>query len=373
MSDRILVGTRKGFFTITRGNAGWDIDKAALLGDPVTMLLEDRHGAVHVAQDMGHFGAKIKRSADGGDTWEERAVPQYPQMPDGYEEIDPIRQTPVKWALRTVWSLENGHADRPDEIWCGTIPGGLFRSGDGGESWQIVEGLWYHPDRKNWVGGGADFPGIHSILIDPRDADTVRIGVSCGGVWVSENAGESWDCRGVGQRAEYMPPEQALNPAAQDPHCVVQCPSEPNRVWIQHHNGIFRSDDSGDTCTEIFCKDPSSFGFATVVDPADPDTAWFIPGVRDQQRYPRDGSLVVTRTHDAGESFTVLTNGLPQRHAYDLVYRHSFSIDASGQRLAFGSTTGNFWISEDRGDTWSLVSSTLPPVYCVRFAGHLTS
>jgi len=368
MSDRIWVGTRKGLFAIERSTAGWSITDAMLLGDPVTMLVEDRNGAIHAAQDMGHFGSKIKRSVDSGNSWEERAVPQYPEMPEGYEEIDPIHNLPVKWDLRTIWSLENGHRDRPNELWCGTIPGGLFRSSDGGDTWQMVEGLWYHPDRKNWVGGGADFPGIHSILIDPRSADTVRIGVSCGGIWVSEDGGEKWDCRGVGQRAEYMPPEQAMNPAVQDPHCVVQCSTNPDRIWIQHHNGIFRSDDAGDTCSEIVCENPSSFGFATVVDPNDPDTAWFIPGVKDQQRYPRDGSLVVTRTADAGETFESLTNGLPQTHAYDLVYRHALDIDGRGERLAFGSTTGNFWVSENRGEHWTQISSTLPPVYCVKFS-----
>lgn len=368
MSDRILVGTRKGFFAIAKHRGQWSIDKAELLGDPVTMLVEDRSGAIHAAQDMGHFGVKIKRSTDKGATWEERSVPQYPAMPEGYEEIDPIRQTPVKWDMRSIWSLENGHPDRPQELWCGTIPGGLFRSTDAGESWAIVEGLWYHPDRKNWVGGGADFPGIHSIIVDPRAPDTLRIGVSCGGIWVTENGGSDWEVRGVGQRAEYMPPEQAMDPAVQDPHCVVQCATNPDRIWIQHHNGIFRSDDAGDTCTEIVCEDPSSFGFATVVDPNDADTAWFIPGVKDQHRYPRDGRLVVTRTSDAGKSFETLTEGLPQQHAYDLVYRHGFDIDATGNTLAFGSTTGNFWVSENRGESWTPVSSTLPPVYCVKFS-----
>ena len=368
MADQLLVGTRKGFFTITRNGSDWSVDKAELLGDPVTMVLEDRSGAIHVAQDMGHFGVKIKRSRDGGASWEERAIPQYPAMPEGYEELDPIRKTPVKWDLKTIWSLENGHADRPQELWCGTIPGGLFRSRDGGDSWQIVESLWHHPDRKNWMGGGADFPGIHSILVDPRAPDTVRIAISCAGIWVSEDGGQQWEVRGVGQRAAYMPAEQAMEPGVQDPHCVVQCAADPDRIWVQHHNGIFRSDDAGDTCTEVVCEQPSSFGFATVVDPNDPDTAWFVPGIEDQLRYPRDGRLVVTRTRDAGKSFEILSNGLPQQHAYDLVYRHALDIDGDGERLAFGSTTGNFWISEDRGENWTHISATLPPVYCVRFS-----
>lgn len=368
MSRRILIGTRKGFFRIARNKSGWAIDQAELLGDPATMLVEDRNGAIHVAQDMGHFGVKMKRSGDGGATWEERAVPQYPPLPEGHEEIDPIRKVPVKWDLKTIWSLENGHSNNADELWCGTIPGGLFHSDNGGDSWDLVTELWNHPARRNWMGGGADLPGIHSILIDPRAPATIKVGVSIGGIWVSEDGGKLWENRGVGQRAEYTPPEHALDPGAQDPHCVVQCAADPNRIWIQHHNGIFRSDDAGDTCSEVVCEHPSSFGFATVVDPGDPDTAWFIPGVKDEQRYPRDGRLVVTRTTDAGQSFDVLSHGLPQQHAYDLIYRHAFDIDGTGEILAFGSTTGNFWISENRGANWQLLSATLPPVYCVKFA-----
>lgn len=368
MNRRILIGTRKGFFAITRRGGEWAIETAELLGDPITMLTEDRGGAIHVAQDMGHFGVKFRRSRDGGSSWEEREVPQYPPMPEGYEEIDPIRQTPVEWKLRSVWALENGHPERPNELWCGTIPGGLFRSEDGGASWQLVETLWNHPARKTWMGGGADYPGIHSILVDPRAADTIKVGVSCAGLWVSEDGGKQWEVRGVGQRAEYCPPEHAMDPGIQDPHCIVQCAANPDRLWVQHHNGIFRSDDGGDTCSEVVCERPSSFGFATVVDPNDPDTAWFIPGIKDDQRYPSEGKLVVTRTRDAGASFDVLTNGLPQQHAYDLVLRHAFDIDDSGECLAFGSTTGNFWISEDRGEHWSLFNSSLPPVYCVKFA-----
>lgn len=367
MSETILVGTRKGLFKVARSRSGWSIENASLLGDPVTMVLPESSEVFHAAQDMGHFGVKIKRSTDAGGTWEERAVPTYPPLPEGREDVDPIRKTPVPWSLKTIWSLERGHASRPQELWCGTIPGGLFRSRDGGESWQIVESLWYHEDRPHWVGGGADFPGIHSIMIDPRSAGTIKIGVSCAGLWVSEDDGARWDCWGKGMRAAFAPPEEALNPKIQDPHRIVQCQSAPDHIWIQHHNGIFRSTNAGRTCDEIVCENPSSFGFATVTHPVDPKVAWFVPGVKDEARYPVDGKLVVTRTRDGGGTFDKLTKGLPQSHAYDLVYRHGLDIDPSGDRLVFGSTTGNLWVSEDQGDSWQAVSSTLPPVYCVRF------
>jgi photosystem II stability/assembly factor-like uncharacterized protein len=168
-------------------------------------------------------------------------------------------------------------------------------------------------------------------------------------------------------RAVYMPPEQAFDPDVQDPHRVVQCRANPDRLWVQHHNGIFRSDDGGKVWVEIKEAGPSTFGFAVVVHPEQPDTAWFVPAIKDEKRIPVDGKVVVTRTRDGGKSFQTLRNGLPQEHAYDLVFRHALDIDGTGNRLAFGSTTGSLWVSEDQGDTWQTVSTNLPPVYCVRF------
>lgn len=360
-----MVGTRKGVFSCGRHGKEWRIDHAALLGDPVSMLLGEADGTLHAAQDLGHFGVKMKRSRDGGATWEERPVPAYPPKPDDVVDLDPMRNTPIPWNVMKVWSLEASQRD--GELWCGTIPGGLFHSRDGGDSWRLVESLWNHSDRKAWFGGGADFPGIHSILVDPRNPDVIRLGVSCGGLWISTDGGKSWECRGEGMRAAYMPPDQAFNRKVQDPHCVVQCEAAPDHLWVQHHNGIFLSLDGGLTCREIETAQPSSFGFAVAVHPNDPGTAWFVPGVKDEKRYPVDGALVVTRTRDGAETFDVLRKGLPQQHAYDLVYRHGLDIDADGATLAFGSTTGNLWLSEDQGDHWLQVSSHLPPIYCVRF------
>jgi hypothetical protein len=352
-------------FVLRRRGATWRIEHAALLGDPVTMALGAPDDSLLAAQDMGHFGVKMKRSRDGGATWEDRPVPKYPPKPEGVEDVDPTRRTPVPWDNKRVWALEASPSS--GDLWCGTIPGALFRSTDGGESWQIVESLWSHPGRKGWFGGGAEYPGIHSVLVDPRDERTIRIGVSCGGLWTSRDDGASWTLEGRGMRAAFMPPDQALDPAFQDPHRIVQCESDPDRLWIQHHNGIFRSDDGGVTCSEVQTAQPSSFGFAVAVHPDDPKTAWFVPGVKDEKRYPVDGALVVTRTRDGAETFDVLRDGLPQQHAYDIVYRHGLDIDADGETLAFGSTTGNLWLSEDQGDHWQQVSASLPPIYCVRF------
>jgi hypothetical protein len=168
-------------------------------------------------------------------------------------------------------------------------------------------------------------------------------------------------------RAAFMPPERQFDQDIQDPHLLVQCRAEPDAMWVQHHNGVFRSTDGAATWTELHDVPPSTFGFAVAVHPADPDTAWFVPAIKDEKRIPVDARVVVTRTRDGGRTFEVLRNGLPQTHAYDLTFRHALDVDASGTRLAFGSTTGSLWVSEDQGDHWQAISHHLPPIHCVRF------
>jgi photosystem II stability/assembly factor-like uncharacterized protein len=366
MTDKLFVSTRKGLFRVGREAAGWHVEGVDFLGDNVTLTLSDpRSGRHFAALDHGHFGVKLHRSTATG--WEEIAVPAYPQKPEGLEEND-IWGRPLAWSMARIWALAAGGADEPGVIWCGTLPGGLFRSEDHGDSWSMVRSLWDHPKRKQWAGGGADLPGLHSILVDPRNSQRVWIAVSTGGIWFTEDSGDSWTQRGDGMRAEYVPPELTNDPIAQDVHCLAQCRAFPHRMWVQHHNGIFVSSDEGRTFSEITGVEPSVFGFPVVVHPNDPDTAWFVPEIKDEKRIPRDGRLVVTRTRDGGRTFEILNEGLPQSHAYDLVYRHALAIDDTGERLAFGSTTGGLWVSEDQGDRWSNVTHTLPPIYAVRFA-----
>jgi hypothetical protein len=367
MSDRLLVSTRKGLFTIERKDRAWSIAKVDFLADNVTLALRDpRDGRTYAALNHGHFGAKLHRSR--GDGWEEIAAPAYPVKPDGLVDRDGWGKD-IPYSLLEIFSLETGGPDGPGLLWCGTIPGGLFRSRDHGASWELIRSLWDNPKRQKWMGGGTEWPAIHSICVDPRDSNIVRIGVSCGGVWETRDGGDTWACKADGMFAAFMPPDQGRDPDIQDPHCLVQSPSAPDRLWVQHHNGIFRSDDASRSWVEVTDVPPSSFGFAVAVHPKEPDTAWFVPGVKDEQRIPVDGKLVVTRTRDAGKSFDVLRAGLPQQHAYDVVYRHALSVDETGDRLAFGSTTGGLWISEDQGDHWRELSHTLPPVHAVRFAG----
>lgn len=360
MSDKLLVATRKGLFTVVRGSGGWSVTGGDFLGDNVTMVLPDpRDGATYAALNLGHFGVKLHRRESDGAEWNEIPAPAFEQAAEGDDDGPTVSQ---------VWILESGGPDRPGVLWAGTLPGGLFKSDDHGATWHLNRPLWDRPERDKWFGGGYDDPGIHSISVDPRDSRHLAVGVSCGGAWFTRDDGETWDCRTQGMYADYMPPERREDPAIQDPHRLVRCPAQPDALWVQHHNGVFRSTDGGASWSAIENVAPSTFGFAVAVHPEDGDTAWLIPAVKDECRIPVDGKVVVARTRDGGQSFEVLTDGLPQHRAYDLVFRHALDIDGSGTRLAFGSTTGSLWVSENQGDSWQTIASHLPPVYAVRFA-----
>jgi len=356
MSDRLLVGTKKGLFELRRSQGTWSIAATHFLGDPISMLLADpRDGALYAAEALGHFGVKLQRSRDGGESWQEMPAPAFPKSDTNGLTVS------------YLFCLETAGADRSGWLWCGTIPGGLFLSKDNGESWTVNQALLDLPERKDWMGGGFDHAGVASICVDPRNSAQITIGVSTGGVWRSDDDGTSWRAASEGMYADYYPPPRNHAPEVQDIHRLVQCPAAPDSLWAQHHNGVFRSTDGARTWQEVTTIRPAKFGFAVAVHPHDPDTAWFVPGVKDECRLPVDARLAVARTHDGARSFEVLTKGLPQQHAYDLVYRHALSIDATGTRLAMGSTTGHLWVTEDGGDSWTMVAGHMPPISCVRF------
>ncbi|HDR9159437.1 TPA: exo-alpha-sialidase [Burkholderia vietnamiensis] len=372
MNDRLLVATRKGLFVLhADGDGGWSLGEPHFIGEPVGMTLADpRDGTLYAALHLGHFGVKLHRRRADADEWEECAVPVYPPQPAdagaGTTDAAAPAAPRAPWTLQQIWSLEPGGADEPGVLWAGTIPGGLFRSDDGGDSWALNRALWDRPERAGWFGGGYDAPGIHSVMVDPRDSRHLTVGISCGGVWQSVDGGASWHVSADGMEADYMPPERRGEPNVQDPHRVVQCAAAPDVLWTQHHCAIFRSTDGAAHWQRIDAQ-PSSFGFAVAVHPKDPDTAWFVPAVKDACRIPVNGRFVVTRTRDGGRSFESLSNGLPPAPAYDLVYRHGLAVDDTGTRLAMASTTGGLWTSGDGGENWRQVSAHLPPVYCVRF------
>lgn len=367
MGDQSLhVATRKGLFVVEGRGADARITGEHFVGDNVSLTLTDpRDGAWYAVLDHGHFGVKLHRSSDAGASWVEVGVPAFPPKPDGFVDID-MWGRDRDWALMGIWSLEIA-PDADGALWCGTSPGGLFRSDDRGETWTIVESLWNHECRVRWQGGGLDQPAIHSICVDPRDTRRVVIAVSSGGVWRTTDLGETWAPHTKGMVATWVPPEQAEDPEHQDPHCVVQSPSNPDVFWCQHHMGIWHSANDLTRWEQLYST-PSSFGFPVAVHPHDAERAWFVPAHSDQKRAPIDGRVVVTRTRDGGRTFEEVTNGLPQVHAYDLVLRHALDITSDGDALAFGSTTGNLWVTADQGDHWHAVAGNLPPIYSVRYA-----
>jgi hypothetical protein len=316
--------------------------------------------SLYAALDLGHFGSKLWRRDRSG-TWSELGVPAFPPKPDDATD------DPHPWSLGKIWGLEPGGID--GRLWAGTMPGGLFRSDDAGVSWVLNETLWRMPERKQWFGvAGGEQPGISTVLVDPRNPKDIRVGVSTAGVWASTDDGASWSIINQGMYNEYMPPERMGEPMTQDIHQLARCRAHPEVMWCQHHNGVFRSGDAGHTWTEVKAIKPSKFGFAVAAHPTDRDTAWFVPATKDERRIPVEGKIVVARTRDGGKSFDVLTRGLPQRHAYDLTWRHALCVDSTGERLAFGTTSGGLWISENGGDSWSAPEARLPPVSVVRFA-----
>ncbi|MGH6637650.1 MAG: exo-alpha-sialidase [Polaromonas sp.] len=367
----LWVGTRKGLFVVRGGAGKWRIGEPHFAGEPVTQVLVDPHdGAWYAALRLGHFGVKLRKSLDGGAAWQEIAAPAFPTKPtDG-----PWKDDPTPWNVDLIWGLESGPSSSSpsspssSRLWAGCLPAGLFTSADGGASWQLVESLWMRPERKDWQGGGYDHAGIHSILIDPRDARHITVGISCGGVWQSRDAGESWTSTSAGLKADYMPPERRDDPNVQDPHRVAQCAGEPDTLWLQHHCGLYRSSDGGLQWDAIAAPAPSGFGFCVAAHPRDPLHAWLVPAHSDGRRIPVDGRMVVNETRDGGASFVSHTAGLPQQDAYHLVYRHALAVSSDGQTLAMGSTTGGLWVSEDAGQSWHGVSNDLPPIAVVQLA-----
>lgn len=215
MADRLLVSTHKGLFPFQRvGSDRWKAEQPAFLGEDVTLtLLDRRSGRLHAALNLGHFGVKRHISDDGGNTWTEASVPAY----DEHDQvITGDGKDPQPAALKLIWALEAGGEDQPGRLWAGTAPGGLFRSDDDGETWTLVRSLWDRDERKHWFGGGYDWPAIHSICVDPNNSRSIRLAISCGGAWLSDDDGETWTI-GTGMKADFMPPDRSMTPIFRTP------------------------------------------------------------------------------------------------------------------------------------------------------------
>ena len=384
MSDRILLGTRKGTFVVEKVGGRWTPRLAGHAGAGVNFVARDPStGTLWAALGHGHWGAKLSRSTDGGSTWADAAQVKYPEGARYLANPDPGESEDAKARVRDatllkLWCIAFAKSGR---IWVGTIPGGLFHSDDGGESFELNLPLWNHESRggdlfsgegtgtTHWFGtpaseSGEFAPGIHSIAIDPRDDRRVLVAVSTAGVLETTDGGRTWRGRNKGMLMDYLP-----NPSADwghDPHFVTLCANDPDHVWQQNHCGVFYSADGASTWTKVSAPERGvHFGFPVAADENDGKTAWVVPGKADSERMTIGGGLFVARTNDGGASWEDLREGLPQEGAYDVVYRHA--LHNSGNRLAFGSTTGNLYVSENRGDSWQAVSHNLPPIYSVRF------
>ncbi len=383
--DRILIGTRKGTFIAEKVLRRWRPRLVGHAGVGVNFVTRDpATGNLWALLGHGHWGAKLSCSVDGGGAWEDAPQIKYPEgaryigheMPDEQGNAGTV----VKPAtLLKLWYMAFG-TDGTQYV--ATIPGGLFVSRDGGRSFELNRPLWNHESRggdlfagegsgeTQWFGtpaseGGEFAPGIHSITVDPRDPKRLLVAVSTAGVLETTDGGESWVGRNTGMLNDYLP-----DPAAEwghDPHFIERSFNDPDRVWQQNHSGVFFSANSGATWKRVSAPEQGvHFGFPVAVDDDDGEIAWVVPGKADNARMAIDGGLFVARTQDGGQRWEQLREGLPQDCAHDVVYRHA--LDCAGDRLAFGSTTGNLYVSEDRGESWFFVASNLPPIYSVRFA-----
>ena len=346
----LLVGTAKGLFRINRNAAGapWRIDGPHLAGYSVLHTLEAPDGRFFAATSHKVWGAHIYVSDDRGSTWTSLdAVPGHPAASG-------------RGATKAIWFL----ALAGDTLFAGIDPAGLFRSDDHGASWQPVAGLNEHPTRSTWEPSKGCF-AVHSVYIDSGRPDIIVAAVSAGGVYRSEDGGETWQPANAGVRAENLPeryPETGHNV-----HRVIMHPQVPSRLYRQCYNGTYRSDDGGRSWTEITAGLPSDFGYGIVVDPNDPDAVFQIPESSSHMRAPVDGKLRVYRSRDAGATWESASSGLPAEHVYVTVLREAMDIDAGEPcGVYFGTSGGQLFASPDAGDSWEELASYLPRILNVK-------
>jgi hypothetical protein len=361
--QKLLVGTGKGLVVYEKKDQTWKISAVHFQGLPASYVYEDEiTDTWWVAINHRHWGPKLHYSTNQGKDWQTISAPRYPSD----TEVKPGKRA----SLKKIWAMHHAGPEKPGALWIGTEPGGLFYRPGANQPFELVKGLWNHPSRKDenqWFGAGRDYPFIHSIVVDPRDSRHVYIAVSCAGVFETRDGGHTWHPCNKGLIAAYLPNPQVE--VGHDPHLLLACEANPSILWQQNHCGIFRSTDGGRQWDNITGKDGfPDYGFALAINHQDPEMAWVIPAVSDEIRTAKDLALCVCRTKDGGQTWEELRNGLPQTNCFDIVFRHSMAI--SGPSLAFGSTTGNLYISSDYGDHWELLSSHLARVDCLVFTSE---
>ena len=346
----LVLGTKKGLFVLegTRPDA-FEVTLRAFPGEPVDYATRDpRNGRLFAAVGSPIYGPKIYYQDDPGEEWTQAAGVALPEGGDA--------------ALERIWVIKPGEAD--GLMYAGGDPGVLFESRDGGASWELNQALWTHPTRGDWQPGGGGLC-LHSIVPWPGDPDRLLVAVSAAGIWITEDGGKSWRQSNRGLSAPYLPEEVQETSTALCVHHVERSPSRPERLFLQFHGGVFRSDDAGESWVDIASGLVSDFGFPLAVDPDDPDSAYLIPLRADVDRVTPEGQVRVFETRDAGATWNGRGSGLPQSHAYLTVLRLAFDRAKAGDALElyFGATSGEVFGSHDAGAEWFSVFSRLPPVF----------
>jgi photosystem II stability/assembly factor-like uncharacterized protein len=368
MADTLWIGTRKGLFALRAGGArrSWRLAGPQFLGHIIHHVVQDPREppVLLMAAKTGHLGPTVFRSEDRGRSWREAAEPPAFRKAAVGEEAR---------AVQRVFWLTPGQRGERGSWYAGSSPAGLFRSVDGGVRWQPVAGFNDHPMRPKWAAFGTpDGEFLHSILVDPRDAAHLYIAISIGGVFESTDAGHNWTPLNEGCAADFLP--DANVPFGHDPHCMVQHPAMPDRLYQQNHCGIYRLDRPGRRWLRIGSAMPKKIGdigFPIVLDPRDPDTAWVLP-MDGQTVWPRTsiaGKPAVYRTRDGGASWRRLDRGLPRSQAGFTVLRQAMCTDARDRPgVYFGTTAGEVWASSNAGESWGCIVRHLPEIYSLSHA-----
>ncbi|HEY3846791.1 MAG TPA: sialidase family protein [Acetobacteraceae bacterium] len=347
----ILVGTKKGAFTLASDpqRRSWELRGPFCEAWPLNHVVADPDsGTIYAGGGNEWFGPAVWKSTDLGASWTHSSEGLAYQA----------GETPIK----SVWSL----ASSAGGLYAGVEPAGLFRSTDGGQSWQHVAGLREHPSRPNWQPGGGGLI-LHSLVPHPTDTKQLWIGISAAGVFHTEDGGDTWQTRNQGTRCDYLPEEQRYPEYGQCVHCLVMAPGMPDRLYQQNHCGMYRSEDGGKHWDSIEQGLPSTFGFPATVHPRDPATLFLLPLNGDiAGRYVPDGKAAVWRTRDAGASWQAMRDGLPQRNTFFGVLRQAMAADRlEPAGVYFGTNTGTLYASTDEGDSWACVAQHLPPIHSV--------
>jgi photosystem II stability/assembly factor-like uncharacterized protein len=352
----LLVGTKKGLFVLEGEPGGeFELTARAFAGEPVEYAMRDpRTGRLVATATNAFYGPKIWYADDAAGEWTQADGLALPENGDR--------------ALERIWVIAAGEGDA--RLYAGGDPGVLFESRDGGASWALNRALWEHPTRPDWQAGGGGLC-LHSIVPWPGEPDRLAVAVSAAGVWLTDDGGESWRQGNRGLVAGYLPEESREGATTLCVHHLERSPARPERIYMQFHGGVYRSDDAGETWTDIAAGLPSSFGFPLAVDPADPDSAYVIPLNADVDRVTPEGRVRVYETRDAGATWSARGDGLPQRNAYLTVLRQAFDSvgEGPGLELYFGSTSGDVFGSGDGGASWFRAAMSLPPVSSVVAVG----